>query len=157
MSDNAQELQGSGEPSASGQAGQMSALFAGMVLHHTQMALMLLGKVPHPQSGDTLVDLDGARVLIDQLEMLDHKTRGNLEDHERRMLRESLMTLRMVFVEASNSRGTVPSQPSPADEKPAASKDLPGAESGETPGSIGSETKGGSTEAESRKKFSKKY
>jgi hypothetical protein len=157
MSDKPQQMDRAEDSGADGQSGQMSALFAGMVLHHTQMALMLLGRMPHPQTGETLVDLDGARVLIDQLEMLDHKTRGNLEDHERRMLRESLMTLRMVFVEASNARSGAPAQEPPAGAKPDASKDLPGAETGQAPASSGSEPKGEPTESETRKKFSKKY
>ena len=81
---------------------RISSLFASMVLNQTQMALMLLGRVPHPQSGQSIRDLDGARLLIDQLEMLEVKTKGNLDAQETRMLREGLMALRMTYVEAAD-------------------------------------------------------
>ena len=129
----------------------MSALFAGLVLNHTQMALLLLGRAPHPQTGETVQDLGGARMLIDQLEMLDQKTRGNLQPQETQMLRESLTALRMAFVEAANgtSSGATPdgaragttAKPQPEPPGDAASR---GASSG-------------AAEQETHKKFSKKY
>ena len=56
----------------------ISAHFASMVMQNTQMAMMLLGQMPHPATGQTVVDLEGARMFIDQLEMLEVKTKGNL-------------------------------------------------------------------------------
>jgi len=38
------------------------------------MALMLLGKLPHPETGETIREIDSARMFIDQLEMLALKT-----------------------------------------------------------------------------------
>ena len=81
----------------------LSALFAQMVVQQTNMAMMLLGKVPHPQTGKTLHDMDGARMFIDQLEMLEAKTRGNLNKDEASLLKQSLMSLRLAFVEAVES------------------------------------------------------
>ena len=77
-----------------------SALFASMVMQQTNLALMLLGKTPHPETGQTLRDLDGAKMFIDQLEMLQLKTRGNLDPQEEKLLKQSLTALRMAFVEA---------------------------------------------------------
>src|SRR5438045_782114 len=77
-----------------------SALFASMVMQQTNLALMLLGKTPHPETGQTLRDLDGAKMFIDQLEMLQLKTRGNLDSQEEKLLKQSLTALRMAFVEA---------------------------------------------------------
>ena len=57
-----------------------SALFANMIIQQTNMALMLLGKVPHPETGETTEDLDAARLFIDQLEMLEVKTKGRSEE-----------------------------------------------------------------------------
>jgi len=55
-----------------------SVLFVQMVMQLSNMAMMLLGQVPDPQSGQTIRDLEAARLFIDQLEALEAKTRGNL-------------------------------------------------------------------------------
>ena len=122
----------------------MSALFAHMVIQNTNMALMLLGEVPHPDSGERLRDIEAARMFIDQLEMLEVKTKGNLSREEEKLLKQSLTHLRMTFVRAVESppKGEAsgqPEAPAPAEPKletPPASADA---------------------EAESRKRFSKKF
>src|SRR3954466_7187347 len=86
----------SGEPSPQE---IMSALFANMVIQNTNMALMFLGKVPHPQTGQPIKDLESAQMFIDQLEMIAYKTRGNLDQDEQQLLKQSLVSLRMSFVE----------------------------------------------------------
>jgi hypothetical protein len=154
--------------STPGGTSQVSASFAGLVLNHTQMALLLLGRAPHPVTGETVQDLGGARMLIDQLDMLEQKTRGNLEPHESQMLRESLTALRMAFVEAANatssgSAQTTGSAAKPPTESttgstPSEAASTHEASGGSTPGKTepGSAA-GGVPEEETRKKFSKKY
>jgi hypothetical protein len=117
-----------------------SALFAQLILQQANMASMLLGKVPHPQSGEVMKDLDGARMFIDLLEMLEAKTKGNLTKEETALLKQSLMSLRMAYVEAVQSPSPEKASPEPA--KPAPSE--PAAEPS-------------ASEEEHRKKFSKKY
>jgi Domain of unknown function (DUF1844) len=73
----------------------MSALFAQMVMQQSSLAMMLLGKTPHPESGETIRDIEGARLFIDQLEMIEMKTKGNLSKEEAALLKQSLMALRM--------------------------------------------------------------
>lgn len=122
----------------------MSALFAHMVIQNTNMALMLLGQVPHPESGERLHDVEAARMFIDQLEMLEVKTKGNLTREEEKLLKQSLTHLRMTFVQAVENPpkaepGAKPEPAAPAEPKietPPASADA---------------------EAESRKRFSKKF
>ena len=137
-------------PVESTQAELMSALFAQMVLQQSNLALMLLGKAPHPESGQTMRDIDGAKLFIDQLEMLEVKTKGNLTKEESAVLKQSLMGLRMAFVECVNSApagaeardqgGAEPAGPAATDQSsPAAA-----------PGALGAEE-------EHRKKFTKKY
>ena len=70
---------------------QMSALFGHLVMQQANMAMMLLGKVAHPETGKTIKDLEAARLFIDQLEMLDAKTKGNLSKEESGLLKQSLM------------------------------------------------------------------
>src|SRR5882762_8958478 len=87
-----------------GQADEHStALFAQLVLQQSNMALMLMGKVAHPQTGEVVQDIESARLFVDQLEMLETKTRGNLNKDESALLKQSLMTLRLAFVEAVES------------------------------------------------------
>jgi len=120
----------------------MSALFAQLVIQQSNMAMLLMGKVPHPQTGETMRDIEAARLFIDQLEMIEAKTKGNLSKEEDHLLKQSLMSLRMSFVEAVESPEPEKKQPeavSPPEEK----KIEAAPESAE--------------DAESKKKFTKKY
>jgi hypothetical protein len=112
-----------------------SALFAQLIMQQANMALMLLGKVPHPDSGQVVKDIEAARLFIDQLEMLEAKTKGNLTKEEAGLLKQSLMSLHLAFVEAVDS----PPQPQTSAQPPAA----------EPPKTA--------PEEEHQKKFSKKY
>ena len=124
----------------------MSALFAQLVMQQTNMAMMLLGKVAHPESGQTYKDVEAARLFIDQLEMLEAKTKGNLTKEETALLKQSLMNLRLAFVDAVN-------EPEPANGRSPA-KDASGPASPQT---SASDAAPGETAEEHRKKFSKKY
>lgn len=118
----------------------MSALFAQLVVQQSNMAMLLMGKVPHPQTGQTVRDIEAARLFIDQLEMLEAKTKGNLTKEEAQLLKQSLMSLRMAFVEAVES-------PEPKKAEDATPKEEPKTE-GAAPAPA---------DEESKKKFTKKY
>lgn len=95
----------------------ISAHFASMVMQNAQMALMLLGQMPHPETGQTVTDLEGARMFIDQLEMLEVKTKGNLTKDEEQLLKQSLVGTRMAFVaaiEQAEQEAKAPAAPAPA-------------------------------------------
>src|SRR5258705_2228490 len=81
----------------------MTAVFAHLVMQQTNMVMMLLGKVPHPETGQILKDMEAAKLFIDQLEMLEAKTKGNLSKEEANLLKQNLMTLRLAYVEAVES------------------------------------------------------
>src|SRR5258706_7552237 len=81
----------------------MTALFAHLVMQQANMAMMLLGKVPHPETGQIIKDMEAAKLFIDQLEMLEAKTKGNLSKEEANLLKQNLMTLRLAYVEAVES------------------------------------------------------
>jgi len=66
-------------------------------------ALVHLGQVPDPTTGQPHRDLEQARFLIDLLAMLKEKTEGNRTAEESAVLQEILTTLRMGFVRASRS------------------------------------------------------
>jgi len=125
-----------------------------MVIQQTNMALMFLGQVPHPETGERVRDLNAARMFIDQLEMLESKTKGNLDKREQGLLKQSLTALRMAFVEAANQESAPAAKKEPAGSAAAASS---GAAAPEGAKSAGVEPAGTTEDAESRKKFSKKY
>jgi len=90
-----------------------SALFAQLILQQTNMAMMLMGKIAHPESGQIYKDVEAARLFIDQLEMLETKTKGNLTKEESGLLKQSLMNLRLAFVEAVDSPPGETAAPAP--------------------------------------------
>jgi Domain of unknown function (DUF1844) len=121
----------------------MSALFAQLVIQQSNMAMLLLGKVPNPETGQTIRDVEAARLFIDQLEMLEVKTKGNLRKEEEQLLKQSLMSLRMAFVEAVQSPESAPTKPESA----------PAAEEKKIEPGASEQT----ADADSKKKFTKKY
>jgi hypothetical protein len=125
-----------------------SALFANMVLQQTNMALIFLGKAPNPETGEVIHDLQTARMLIDQLEMLAMKTKGNLDAHESALMNQSLAAVRMAFVEAVEQPSKTSPQPSTALDRP--TEPAPSSQQEQA-------SPGPGEDAESRKKFSKKY
>ncbi|HEX4121231.1 MAG TPA: DUF1844 domain-containing protein [Verrucomicrobiae bacterium] len=78
----------------------ISAMFVSLVIQNTNMALIFLGQAPNPQTGKTIQELDNAKYFIDQLEMIEARTKGNLNKHEEAILKQSLTSLRLAFVEA---------------------------------------------------------
>ncbi len=129
----------------------ISALFAHMVIQQTNLSMMLLGKVAHPQTGKFMQDLDSAKMLIDQLEMLEEKTKGNLSKEESDLLKQALSALRMSFVEVVDS----PAAAEPTSE--AAPKISTSDAATPAPSQPAASASSPSGEDDSRKRFSKKY
>ena len=75
--------------------------FATFVLSLSTSALYHLGLVPDPETNQPgPVNRVLARQTIDTLELLQEKTRGNLDAEEERLLQSLLYELRMRFVES---------------------------------------------------------
>src|SRR5260370_42186595 len=83
-------------------------------MRHAQNGALFLGQIPNPKTGEGEVNLELAKMFIDQLAMIQEKTRGNLTNEETTVLRNALSNLQMAFVEASRAeeRGRG-SQPAP--------------------------------------------
>lgn len=133
------------------QSGEMSQRFIEFVLMHAQHAALCLGQIPNPGTGQPEINLDLARLFIDQLEMIQEKTRGNLSSDETAVLRNTLANLQMAYVEAASGkteRAARPTAPGPAAQPQGESASSPeSAKPEETP----------QPEPESRKKFTKSY
>ena len=77
--------------------------FSTLVLSIAQGALMNLGEVEHPETGDKAENFALARHNIDLLGLLQDKTRGNLDKDEQKLIENLLYDLRMKYV--SQCRG----------------------------------------------------
>jgi hypothetical protein len=73
--------------------------FVTFVLSISQTALITMGCGPHPEKGEVCCDLQSAKSVIDILEMLQEKTRGNLTGEEERIFERILTELRLMWVE----------------------------------------------------------
>ncbi len=74
------------------------ASFSMLVRTLTTQALVALGQIPDPYTGQAIADLEVAQHFIDTLAMLQDKTKGNLSNEEQTMLQEILHQLRLAFV-----------------------------------------------------------
>ena len=73
--------------------------FAGFLMGLSTEALVHLGEIPEPASGQPRRDLPAAQQLIDLLGVLQEKTRGNLDADEAKLLDSILYDLRIRYVE----------------------------------------------------------
>jgi hypothetical protein len=78
--------------------------FSTHVLSLASTALIALGKMPGPEGEAHEVDLETARHLIDVLAMLEHKTKGNLEEAEQKLLASLIYDLRVSYVDAEKAK-----------------------------------------------------
>jgi len=127
--------------------GELSQRFIEFVMMQAQNAALFLGQIPNPQTGKGEVNLELAKMFIDQLGMIQEKTRGNLTNEEAAVLKNTLANLQMAFVEVSKEmrEGKTEAAPPTATETPE-----PAPEKSEP-------TAPPPSEAESRKKFTKSY
>lgn len=84
-------------------APKTSPNFRRLVESLAQNAAMLLGGYADPRTGQAILDLDGARELIDMLDAVCEKTTGNLTAEEERFLLDVLGSLKLSFMEMSKA------------------------------------------------------
>jgi hypothetical protein len=66
-------------------------------------AAMVLGAYADPRTGEPVIDPDAARELIDMLDALREKTKGNLAPEEDSMLLDLLGKLKMTYLEINKA------------------------------------------------------
>lgn len=144
------------------QSGELSQRFIEFVMMHAQNAALFLGQIPNPKTGQGEVNLELAKMFIDQLSMIQEKTRGNLTTEEATVLKNTLSNLQMIYVEvAQSSQGRAQSAPEPQPEEPASGPSRTGTEAtadkskSEPPAAPSAPSAEG--EGESKKKFTKSY
>jgi hypothetical protein len=72
--------------------------FPTFIFSMNSSALMQLGIIEDPASGKMTKNLPLAKQTIDILGMIEEKTRGNLTEDEKNMLKNILYDLRMIYV-----------------------------------------------------------
>jgi len=90
-------------PPAAAEAPAPSRSFQMLVDFLARNAAALLGGYADPTTGQTLLDLEGAREVIDMLDALHEKTHGNLAPDDDRLLLEVLGSLKLSFLEMTKA------------------------------------------------------
>ena len=136
------------------QTGELTQRFIEFVMMHAQNAALFIGQIPNPRTGQAEINLDLARMFIDQLEMIQEKTRGNLTNEEATVLRNALSNLQMAYVDIAREapKGTAQAQP----EQPAAPS-KPAEQPSPAEAQPSAPVSSAEPETESRKKFTKSY
>src|SRR5437867_10259734 len=103
------------EVQTSTNSGELAQRFIEFVMMQAQNAALFLGKIPNPQTGKGEVNLEVAKMFIDQLAMIQEKTRGNLSNEESTVLRNTLSNLQLAYVEVvrGNSSPTTAEKKTP--------------------------------------------
>lgn len=79
------------------------ASFEMLVTALASEAMLYLGQIPHPSTGQPVLDLEQARHVIDVLGVLEEKTRGNLTPDEAQLMQGVLHDLRMGYLAIQQS------------------------------------------------------
>lgn len=129
----------------------MAQRFIEFLMMQQQNAALFLGLIPNPQTGRGDVNLEVAKMFIDQLVMIRVKTRGNLSEDELKILNNAISNLQMAFVDVSRKQG-VPDAAEEAEEIAP-----PSAEPSASAGEVSGTPDGTDAESASKKKFTKSY
>ena len=95
----ADDSQKAGDAPATDAAQQVPVTFSTFVLSLSTQALVHLGEIADPASGQVSTDLVAAKQIIDILGVLETKTKGNLDQAEQGLVESMLYDLRMRYVE----------------------------------------------------------
>jgi len=88
------------QKSAIGNA-ELAQRFVQFVMIQVQNIFYVLGRIPSQDGRPIPPNLEAGKLLIDQLEMIQEKTRNNLSTQESSILDDALKNVRLAFVEVS--------------------------------------------------------
>jgi hypothetical protein len=84
-------------------APKASPAFENLIRMIGSNAAMVLGAYADPRTGQPVIDPEAARELIDMLDTLQQKTKGNLAPEEDALLTDLLGKLKMTFLEVNQA------------------------------------------------------
>lgn len=88
---------------SAGTRDEPSRAFQMLVDFLTRNAAAMMGGMADPRTGQPFVDLEGAREMIDMLDALREKTRGNLAKADEDLLLEVAGSLKLTYMEISKA------------------------------------------------------
>jgi hypothetical protein len=90
-------------PAAPAETIAPSRSFQMLVDFLTRNAAAMMGGMADPQTGQAYVDLEGAREVIDMIDTLKEKTRGNLAKQDEDLIMEVAGSLKLSYMEISKA------------------------------------------------------
>ena len=142
---------------------EMAQRFVQFVMMQVQNIFYVLGRIPSPDGRPIPPNLEAAKLLIDQLEMIQEKTRSNLSTQESSILDDALKNVRLSFVEASGGtpasmmpKSNLPDFPLD-DEEGALDEPPPQAAEKPKPAAVAAPETKPAEPQENKKKFTKTY
>lgn len=80
------------------------ANFSTVVSIFSTQAMVAMGAIPNPATGKPDIQIDLARHLIDLIDVLEKKSKGNLDQAETSMIDATLHHLRVSFIEQTQAQ-----------------------------------------------------
>lgn len=76
-------------------------MFINLVSMLATSAIQQMAQKPDQEKGGAEAAMQSAQMIIDMIDMIERKTKGNLDSDEERMLHDTLSSLKLAFVETS--------------------------------------------------------
>ena len=83
---------------------EQEKLYSYLISTFQSSALIALGIMKSPMSKEISQNLDQASYYIKLLEMLEHKTKGNVTEYEKQILLNTLSDLKMKLIEQKSKK-----------------------------------------------------
>lgn len=106
------------QPETEGEPSIPPASFQMLISTLATQAMVALGILPDPVSGEPSPNLPLAKHFIDNIAILEEKTKGNLDESEANQIEEALHQLRMIYVTSKNEGGQDDAKPKSTIELP---------------------------------------
>lgn len=90
-------------PAPSGETPKRSTAFENLVRMIGSNTAMVLGAYADPRTGQPMIDPEAAREMIDMLDALQEKTKGNLAPEEDALLLDLLGKLKITYLEVNQA------------------------------------------------------
>jgi hypothetical protein len=90
-------------PAPSGETPKRSTAFENLVRMIGSNTAMVLGAYADPRTGQPMIDPEAAREMIDMLDALQEKTKGNLAPEEDTLLLDLLGKLKITYLEVNQA------------------------------------------------------
>lgn len=90
--------------------------FISYLTNLVETARLYLEGIPNPETNEVVINLPLVKHIIDTIEMLEEKTKGNLTAPEANFLANTLYELRMGYVRAISRQETAEQEEKPTEE-----------------------------------------